>query len=104
MAANTRQAAGRPSERLVAAGDLKGRLSAGLFANIDLARDMIKLLGEVGVNADFIEKKKVKKTQWLSFGVGELESGDRVIDALKKVDVNVGEIKEFFCKSIASEK
>ena len=89
---------------LIASGELSGRLSAGLFANIDLARGMIELLKGVGVTANFIEKKKVKKTQWISFGLGELESSERIIESLEAMDVNLGEIKEFFCKSIASEK
>lgn len=89
---------------LIASGALSGRLSAGLFANIDLARGMIDLLKKEGVNADFVEKKKVKKTQWISFRLEGLENGKHIINALDVMDLNLGEIKEFFCKSIASEK
>ena len=89
---------------LIASGDLSGRLSAGLFANIDLARGMVDLLKEEGVNADFVEKKKVKKSRWISFRLEGMENGKRIINALEVMDLNLGEIKEFFCKSIASEK
>lgn len=89
---------------LIASGALSGRLSAGLFENIDLARGMVGLLKGEGVNADFVEKKKVKKTKWISFRLEEIENGTRIINALEVMDLNLGEIKEFFCKSIASEK
>ena len=99
-----RLSAGGVESYLIATGDLRGRLSAGLFANIDLARDMIKELKDMGVDAAYVEKVKVKKTLWISFALAKVESGELIIEALKGLDVNLGEIKEFFCKSIASEK
>ncbi len=89
---------------MVASGELSGRLSVGLFANIDLAQDMIEMLSKVGVNAAFIEKMKIKKTKWVSFGLNENGTEVPVVKALKDMQINLGEIKEFFCKSIASEK
>jgi hypothetical protein len=89
---------------LIASGDLKGQLSAGLFANIDLARDMVKLLRDADIKANLIEKKKIKKMQWVSFGLEKSPDGEGLIEGLKAIKINPGEIKEFFCKSIASEK
>ena len=89
---------------LISTGELKGRLSLGLFANIDLAQNKINSLKKLGVNAGLFEKRKTKKTQWLSFGVNEIGGGKNIIEALKDMKINLGEIKEFFCKSIASEK
>jgi hypothetical protein len=89
---------------LISAGELKGKLSVGLFANIDLAQNKINSLKKLGIKADLVEKKKAKKTQWVSFGVDEIGGGKLIIEALKDMQINLGEIKEFFCKSIASEK
>tara|TARA_R110001592_G_scaffold363316_1_gene683696 strand:- start:85 stop:708 length:624 start_codon:yes stop_codon:yes gene_type:complete len=89
---------------VVASGELKGKLSLGLFANIDLAQDMIKSMTKIGVNAAFFEKRKTQKTKWLSFRLAEIDDGVSIIKALKDMRINLGEIKEFFCKSIASEK
>jgi len=89
---------------LIASGQLKGKLSVGLFENIDLAQDMINSLKENGVNADLVEKRKIKNTRWISFEVNDIGGGEHIIEALKNMEINLGEIKEFFCKSIASEK
>ncbi|MFT6909110.1 MAG: hypothetical protein ACJAS1_005818 [Oleiphilaceae bacterium] len=89
---------------LIAAGELKGKLSVGLFANIDLAQNKINSLKKLGINAGFIEKRKAKKTQWVSFSINEIEGVKHIIGSLKDMQINLGEIKEFFCKSIASEK
>ena len=89
---------------LIASGDLKGKLSVGLFANIDLAKGMINSLENNGIDADFIEKRNTKKAKWLSFSLDEIQDGEHIIDTLKDMQINLGEIKEFFCKSIASEK
>lgn len=88
----------------VSSGDLKGKLSTGLFVNIDLARNMIAALKKNGIAADYVEKKKVKTTQWLSFNINDHGSDDGIMRHLKEMPINLGEIKEFFCKSIASEK
>jgi len=89
---------------LIKTGDLKGKLSVGLFANIDLAKNMIVSLRESGIDADIFEKKNIEKAKWLSFSLDEMQDGGHIIDALKNMQTNLGEIKEFFCKSIASEK
>tara|TARA_R110002072_G_scaffold298768_1_gene473175 strand:- start:546 stop:1175 length:630 start_codon:yes stop_codon:yes gene_type:complete len=89
---------------LISDGKWAGRVSLGLFANIDLAQDLIKVLKGRGVEAVFVEKKKYKKTKWLSFRLGEISRSDSLLEDLKALELNVGEIKEFFCKSIASEK
>lgn len=89
---------------VIASGELKGQLSVGLFANIDLAKDMIDALKKAQVNANLIEKRRVKKTQWISLRVAQLNDKERLVQKIKEMQINLGEIKEFFCKSIASEK
>lgn len=89
---------------LIKTGDLKGKLSVGLFANIDLAKNMVVSLRKSGIAADIVEKKNIEKTKWLSFSLDEMRDGEHIIGALKNMQTNLGEIKEFFCKSIASEK
>ncbi len=89
---------------VVASGELKGRLSVGLFANIDLAQDMINALKKENIKAELIEKKKTKKTQWISFRADQVSDKEHLMKGLNALEINVDQIKEFFCKSIASEK
>lgn len=89
---------------VISTGELKGKLSVGLFVNVDLARNRVKSLKEIGLSANYIEKKKVKSAQWVSFSLTRSELSVSVIKRLKEMPINIGEIKEFFCKSIASEK
>ena len=89
---------------LVAEGDWMGKVSLGLFANIDLAEDLMKDLKDEGVMTMFVEKKKYKNTKWISFRLDEVARSGRLLDELNALKINVGQIKEFFCKSIASEK
>lgn len=88
----------------VAAGELKGMLSVGLFENIDLARKRIKYIESLGIEADSFERKRVKNSKWIEIEINNNVGRGRVLEVLEKLFVPSGEIKEFFCKSIASEK
>jgi hypothetical protein len=85
-------------------GELRGMLSAGLFENIDLARSLVDRLKSKGVNADFFERKKIKKTVSVEINLSQIEDRNGLIQGLQERQINSAEIKEFFCKSIASEK
>ena len=89
---------------LVGEGDFKGKRSVGLFANIDLARNMMKRLEINGFVADIAEKKRQKEVRWLSIKVKSLAEKEVVMGMAKDLNINVAEFKEIFCKSIASEK
>jgi len=85
-------------------GELKGMLSVGLFENIDLARALVKKLESKGIAADFFERKKIKRTASLEIKTNQIKDKDAFLKGLQESKINVGEIKEFFCKSVASEK
>jgi len=85
-------------------GELKGMLSVGLFENIDLARALVKKLKDKGVAVDLFERKKIIKTSILEIKAKQIKDKDGLLKGLQESKINVGQIKEFFCKSVASEK
>lgn len=89
---------------VVAVGDAKGFVSLGLFENIDLAKALVGDLKKAGVEAFIKERNKTKQTIWVSFAITEILNERQLIEGVQALNINVGEIKEFFCKSIASEK
>lgn len=88
----------------VGQGEHAGKVSLGLFANIDLAQDLIKKLKKSKIEAVYVEKKKYSKAKWVSFKLDEALRSGALLSDLRHLEINIGEIKEFFCKSIASEK
>ena len=85
-------------------GELKGMLSVGLFENIDLARALVKKLKNKGIAVDLFERKRITKTSILEIKAKQIKDKDSLLKRLQESKINVGEIKEFFCKSVASEK
>lgn len=89
---------------VVGSGELKGAISLGIFENIDLAKDLIKDLKKQKIEAQLRERKKTKLSRWVSLNQDQLDKNSDILSELNAMKLNVGEIKEFFCKSIASEK
>lgn len=89
---------------VVSEGEWVGKVSLGLFANIDLAQDLINVLEVRDIEATYVERKKHKSSKWLSFKLSKPSEKSALLVGIKALEINVGEIKEIFCKSIASEK
>jgi hypothetical protein len=85
-------------------GELRGKFSVGLFENIDLARSLVKRLESMAVQADIFERKKTKKTISFEVYMQNAEAKNLLLQGLEASGIKVDQIKEFFCKSIASEK
>lgn len=89
---------------VISDGELKGMLSAGLFENIDLARGLVKRLESAGLTADIYERKKQKNNISLEIRSDQIKDKAMLMKAFTEDKINISEIKEFFCKGIASEK
>ena len=85
-------------------GKRAGEVSLGLFANIDLAENLIKRVKAKGFNAFYVEHERFSESRWLSFKVQETVGLSELKSRVEASKIKVGEIKEFFCKSVASEK
>ena len=85
-------------------GKRAGEVSLGLFANVDLAENLIKRVKAKGFEAYYVERERFSESRWVSFRVQDRVGLDDLVSRVEASKLKVGEIKEFFCKSVASEK
>lgn len=89
---------------LITEGELRGMLSAGLFENIDLARALVKKIEALGAEANIFERKKQKNNISIEFASDQISDKAMLMKGFRDQGIIISEIKEFFCKGIASEK
>ncbi len=85
-------------------GELKGNISLGVFENIDSARRMKKIMKRNGYETKMREIEKSEDEFWVLIS-GSNNGGDfSRSTALLKGLSGVPEMRQIFCKSVASEK
>lgn len=89
---------------IIASGELKGNISLGVFKNIDSARRMRNIAAKKGLKTELTEIKRSEEIYWLSVFVPYLVENKDKISAVLGVNNTESEMREFFCKSVASEK
>lgn len=89
---------------VISEGELRGKLSAGLFENIDLARALVKRLKKLNIEAEIFERKKQKNNISMQLKSTQIKDKAMLMKGFEEQGIIIAEIKEFFCKGIASEK
>jgi len=89
---------------IITSGKLKGAISVGVFENIDSAHRMKKSMSEHGYQSELSEIEKQSEAYWLLVSESYLiENKKKIENILKSIEVRP-EMRQIFCKSVASEK
>jgi len=89
---------------VIAAGDLKGAISLGVFENIDSARRLKKKMIKRGYIVKISEIQKSETEYWLLLPIDYAAENKHKIDKIVSSVLKNQEMREIFCKSVASEK
>ncbi len=89
---------------VIAQGELKGAISLGVFENIDSARRMIRIVKRHGFEPKMREVKKSVNEYWVSVLLQGSSVSKREIKGLFKGLGVSPEMRQIFCKSVASAK
>ena len=89
---------------IISEGKLKGAISLGVFENIDLARGLKKKMKKNGYSVKISEINKVEKEYWLLLGADYAAENNKKIKEIVTPFIKNQEMREIFCKSVASEK
>jgi len=89
---------------IIRSGFLKGNISLGVFENIDSARRMKKIMKRKGYETKMQEIAKSEDEFWLLISGAETDVDFSRSAAILKGLRGVPEMRQIFCKSVASEK
>lgn len=89
---------------IINTGALKGNISLGVFLNIDSARRLKKSMEQRGYKAEISEIEKGEKAYWLLLQQDYAADNADEIDEIMRPVLKQYEMRQIFCKSVASEK
>lgn len=88
---------------IIRQGNLAGSISLGVFENIDSAMRMIASLERMGYSVQIAEIKKADEVFWLQILRGQKPTEVEEISALLGGKEGLPEMRQIFCKTVASE-
>lgn len=89
---------------VIGTGDLKGKVSVGVFKNIDSTRRMRKIMSKKGYETEISEIKRFESEFWVQVEERYTAENKRKIAQFLTFKNAESEMRQFFCKSVASEK
>jgi len=89
---------------IIRQGDLAGAISLGVFENIDSTRRLKKKMTKLGYEVQFKDIKNSELEYWILLPVNYMAESRMKIEQIFAPIKKVQEMREIFCKSVASEK
>lgn len=89
---------------VIATGDLAGLISVGVFRNIDSAQRMEKIMRKKGYQTKMAEIERHDDDFWLQVKAAYIVENKKKIADFLRLKSRQSEMRQFFCKSVASQK